>query len=68
MYETDIQEAIDRQIDLERKAAAWDRLLRWASIGDREVFDYMQELVHPAQTDSAGYPADVQNAKVKSLM
>lgn len=52
MYEADIQAVVDRQLELERKAAAWDRLLRWASMSDREVFDYMQELVHPAQTDS----------------
>jgi hypothetical protein len=56
VYEADIQKAIDRQLEIERKAAAWDRLRsldsKWRAVNDGAVADLDGVLaaVHPAQT------------------
>lgn len=57
MYEADIQAAVDHQIELERKAAAWDALayvLRQApeQITPDDVLRRMHNLVHPARKPS----------------
>ena len=48
MYEADIQAAIDRQLELERKAAAWDKLVEMLDpIKDHMMLALLSELVHP---------------------
>lgn len=52
MYEADIQAAIDKWLETERKAAAWDWLRENLPSADtystRELLACMDALVHPA--------------------
>lgn len=53
MYEADIQAAVDRQLELERKAAAWDAMYAKAMRDwDQTRLADMDALVHPAQEPS----------------
>lgn len=60
MYEADIQAAIDKWIETERKAAAWDRLHRMASnpvpaditpprVTLAQLLGWMGHVIHPNQ-------------------
>ena len=47
-----IAQAVDNYLLMERKARAWEKLAVWAHMNDRELFDRMDDLVHPAQEPS----------------
>jgi hypothetical protein len=50
VFEADIQAAIDRQREIERKAAAWDKLREFADrSGWSTLVAQMDSFVHPAQ-------------------
>lgn len=54
MFDAEIQAAIDRQLEIERKARAWDELMRtkYDEIDAVRVLELDQWIVHPAQTPS----------------
>ncbi len=47
-----LAQAVDDYLLMERKARAWEKLAVWAHMNDRELFDRMDDLVHPAQEPS----------------
>lgn len=65
MYEAEIQAAIDRQLEIERKARAWDALLLQAERDWPLLVDVMDKLLHPAQNPSTCYGSNEQDAQRK---